>query len=204
MKQEEWIEHISYRSDFTSRITHLTRRTADKSAFEVLCDILDSKIIFGSDYDGYIRHGNKAVCFQDIPLYSLAENIRYEEKKSYSHTQNEKVKFRYEAFGLRFNKGQLFAKGGRPVIYGTNEELDRLPESEQWRCVQIDLTNSESIVDWSHEREWRIHGDLKFDYSEIEVIVGCKKSYKEFINRYSQTGLLSEINGVIVLNSQFR
>lgn len=204
MNQEKWIERISRRCDFTSRITHLTKRTDNQNAFETLCNILDSKTILGSDADGYIRNGNKAVCFQDIPLYSLTENIIYEEELRLSYTQGEETKFRYEAFGLRFNKGQLFKKGGRPVIYGTDDELKKLPESEQWRCVKHDLANSENIVDWTHEREWRYNGDLHFEYNEIEVIVGHEKYYKELINRYSNSSLLSEINGIIVLNSQYR
>lgn len=79
MNEEQWIAHISRRSDFASRITHLTRRTDDKSAFEVLCKILDEKTIIGSGAEGYIRNNCKAVCFQDVPLYAMAENIRYEE-----------------------------------------------------------------------------------------------------------------------------
>lgn len=204
MEEKQWIERISSRSDFTSRVTHLTKRTDNKSAFEVLCDILGSKTILGSKKDGCIRNGNKAVCFQDLPLYSLAENVRYEEDLSYSKAKAEKIEFRYEAFGLRFNKGHLFTKGGRPVIYGTETEINNMPEDELWRCVKIDLSNSKNIVDWTHEREWRIKNDLHFEYSEIEAIVGCEKCYREFINRYSDNSLLSEINGIIVLNSLYK
>ena len=204
MNQERWIKHISCRSDFTSRVTHLTRRTDEKTAFEVLCNILDSKTIIASDSSGYIRNGTRAVCFQDVPLHSLAENIRYEDEHRGFHTQSNKEKIRYEAFGLRFNKGNLFAKGGRPVIYGTDEELDNMPENEQWRCVKIDIRNPENIIDWAHEREWRLKGDLHFEYNEIDVIVGCEKYYKELIGRYSNSNFLSEINGIIVLNSQCR
>lgn len=204
MNQQQWINHISCRSDFTSRVTHLTRRTDDKNAFEVLCNILDEKTIHASDVSGYIRNGNKAVCFQDVPLHSLTENVRYEEEYGISHAQSNKAKFRYEAFGLRFNKGNLFVKGGRPVIYGTDEELDGMPENEQWRCVKIDIRNPENIIDWTHEREWRIKGNLHFEYSEIEVVVGCEKYYKELVKRYSNSSFLREINGIIVLNSQYR
>lgn len=116
----------------------------------------------------------------------------------------EKVKYRYEAFGLRFNKGILFQKGARPVIYGTKVELENLPFNEQWRCVQLDLTNPDSIIDWTHEREWRIAGDLQFEYNEIEVIVKDVESYRRFIERYKSQQLLDEINGIVVLNSLFR
>ena len=205
INEEHWIEHICRRSDFTSRITHLTRRTNDKSAFEVLCKILDEKTILGSGSGGYIRQNKKAVCFQDVPLYSLAENVKYEDEYSSKNcTETEKINFRYEAFGLRFNKGLMFQKGARPVIYGSKNELDNLPKTEQWRCVQLDLSDSNNIIDWTHEREWRIEGDFNFEYNEIEVIVGCKKYYQKFIDYYSGKQLLNEINGIIVLNSLFR
>ena len=205
MNQEQWFGHICRRSDFTSRITHLTRRTDEKSAFQILCKILDEKRILGSGLEGYIRQNKKAVCFQDVPLYSLAENVKYEEEYA---SQNKlginKVKFRYEAFGLRFNKGNMFQRGARPVIYGLKNELDNLPANEQWRCVQLDLNDSNNIIDWTHEREWRIEGDLTFEYNEIEIILGCKEYYKRFIDYYSDKELLKEINGVIVLDSLFK
>lgn len=166
---------------------------------------MNEKTLLGSGTDGYIRQNNKAVCFQDVPLYSLAENLAYEDEvRKKCATIENKVKSRYEAFGLRFNKGILFQKGARPVIYGTKSELDNLPSDVQWRCVQLDLTNSNSIVDWTHEREWRIAGDLQFEYNEIEVIVNDAMSYQKFIEHYSGHQLLGEINGIIVLNSLFR
>ena len=79
-----------------------------------------------------------------------------------------------------------------------------MPENEQWRCVKIDIRSPENIIDWAHEREWRLKGDLHFEYNEIDVIVGCEKYYKELIGRYSNSNFLSEINGIIVLNSQCR
>lgn len=204
MEEKQWIERISYRSDFTSRVTHLTRGKDSKSAFEILCEILDKKTLKASGKEGCIRHNNKAVCFQDIPLYSLSENIMYEKQNSSLCKQNIKTKVRYEAFGLRLNKGNLFIRGGRPVVYGTETEINNMPEDEQWRCVKIDMSNPENIVDWTHEREWRFKGDLHFEYSDIEVIVENEEYYKEFIDRYKEKSLLSEINGIIVLSSQYR
>ena len=151
----------------------------------MLCKILDEKTILASSTDGYIRQKQKAVCFQDVPLYSLAENIKYEDEYSAKNIiDTDKIKFRYEAFGLRFNKGLMFQKGARPVIYGSKCELDILPKTVQWRCVQLDLNDSNNIIDWTHEREWRIEGDLKFEYKDIEVIVGCREYYQKFIDYY--------------------
>ncbi len=205
MNQETWTKHILRRSDLTLRITHLTRRTDDLRAIEVLYKILDTKTIKGSDSTGFIRGKRCAVCFQELPLYSLAENILFEdEHPCCDQSLNEHLKFRYEGFGLRFNKGTMFSKGARPVIYGTKEELDQLPEDIQWRCVQMNLNNSSEIIDWSHEREWRFPNDFKFEYSEVEVVLGCNKSYKEFIEHYAGNPILNEINGIIVLDSALK
>lgn len=183
----------------------MTRRSDGKSAFEILCKILDEKTILASDTSGYIRQNQKAVCFQDVPLYSLAENIKYEDEYSTNNSvDTNRTRFRYEAFGLRFNKGTMFQKGARPVIYGTKSELDSFPSSEQWRCVQIDLHDSENIIDWTHEREWRIPGDFSFEYEEVEIIVGCKEYYKKLVDHYSRKELLNKINGIIVLNSMLK
>ncbi|MCD8361912.1 MAG: hypothetical protein LUC98_02925 [Lachnospiraceae bacterium] len=192
MNQDEWVKHIVRQSDFTLRLTHLTRRTDNMRAIDVLFQILDEKCLRASDKSGFIRKNNRAVCLQEHSLYSLAENILFED---------EKATLKYEAFGLRFNKGVLFQKGARPAIYGTEEELDQIPENLQWRCIRMDISDSNKIVDWSHEREWRYNGDLMFEYSDIEVILGCGKSYREFIERYKESTLLSDINGIIVLDS---
>ena len=170
----------------------------------MLCEILNKKRLLASASNGYIRQNKKVICFQDVPLYSLAENIKFENEHINNGFFNEKDNFRYEAFGLRFNKGHMFQKGARPVIYSSKDELDRLPDDEQWRCVQLDLSCSDNIIDWTHEREWRIQGDFSFEYEEVEVILGCKEYYKKFIDYYSGRKLLDKINGIIVLNSLLR
>ncbi len=205
MNEKQWIEHIIRRSDITSRVTHLTRRVEDKSGIEVLYKILEDKKLLASDIGGYVRCGAKAVCFQDVPLYSLAENIKYESEIANERYKNSnKIKYRYEAFGLRFNKAALYSKGARPVIYGTSDELDRIPDSEQWRCVRMEFNTPNVIIDWSHEREWRIQGDFDFEYNEVEIIIGCKDSYKKFIQHYKDSSILEEINGIVVLDSMFK
>lgn len=162
MNQDNWSKHIERRSDLSTRITHLTRRVPGKTALEVLFDILDSKTLKGST--GYIVGNEKVVCFQEVPLFSLAENIKYEEEIRCGERP------RYEAFGLRFNKGAMFGKGARPVVYGPSYELRKIFEKENyWRIVDMDLSKADNITDWTHEREWRVKGDLKFQYKEIEV-----------------------------------
>ncbi len=209
MNEDAWVKHILRRNDLALRITHLTRRTKNLSALEVLYKILDEKCIKASGYEGYIRRGKMAVCFQELPLHSLAETALLELEAYGSHPLTDQsasniVMPRYEAYGLRFNRGTMYARGARPVIYGTNEELDQIPDGQQFRCVQMKLESTLNIIDWSHEREWRYPGNFTFEYSDVEVILANKESYKEFVKHYRGNPLLDEINGIIVLDSSLR
>lgn len=199
MNAIEWREHIERRSDFTTRVTHLTRRTKEISAIEVLYKILDEKKLIGSGYEGKIVGTTKCVCFQDVPLYSLAENVKYEFEVSVPKGQ-----IRYEAFGIRVNKQSLYSRGGRPVFYDDSEVLKGiLPEEQHWRIVKLKLDSTDNVVDWSHEREWRYPGDFAFEYSDIEVILRDKEAYQQFIEHYLEQNptLLKQINGIVVLQS---
>ena len=75
MNAEFWRERISKRSDLVARITHLTKGKTDDEAFERLWTILKEKTIKGSGNEGYVVGSKKAVCFQEVPLYSIAENL---------------------------------------------------------------------------------------------------------------------------------
>ena len=75
MDEELWRDRISNRSDLVARITHLTRGKTDDEAFERLWKILLEQTIRGSGNEGFIVGNRKAVCFQEIPLYSIAETL---------------------------------------------------------------------------------------------------------------------------------
>lgn len=200
MDFKEWRDRISRRSDFTSRITHLTKGNTEEEAFENLKSILVDKKLNGGI--GYVNGGIPVVCLQETPLSSIAENLLYEE---YLREEKSSNKIRYMAFGLRFTKLLIYSNGGRPVIYGDKQELiDMLPAEEYWRIVDMKLTDPESIVDWSHEREWRIKNELSFEYDQTEVIVPTRKYYKELVSYCEENDridILKGINGIITLNS---
>ncbi len=64
------------RTDFTSRVTHLTCRTEGRSAFDNLIKIFEGKQLKRSITDsGFIVGDRPAVCFQDVPLFSIAEKL---------------------------------------------------------------------------------------------------------------------------------
>ena len=92
MEYQELCEHISRRTDFTSRVTHLMRRTNERTEFENIIKILDEKQLMGSTTDtGFIVGDRTALCFQDVILLSIAENFSYEQELT-----EKSVKIRYE------------------------------------------------------------------------------------------------------------
>lgn len=197
MKRDDWVKRIKERSDMVTRVTHLTKENDDDEAFENLWKILNDKEIKGSGANGFINGKRKAVCLQELPLSAIAENLMYEQ------VLNDKI--RYSSFGVRFNKAFIYRMGGRPVIYENKEHMKALlNEEEYWRIVDLDLSDKEKIVDWTHEREWRVPDKLPFKYTHIEVIVANDKYYRKFVKRCideDRTDILVEIHGIITLNS---
>ena len=209
MNNKEWGERISHRTDISVGVVHLTKEAGELSALEVLMKIIEEQTIVGSTNKtvdghprGFICGNDPVVCFQDVPLYSLSENILWEQQL---HKKKSESPIRYAPFGLRFDKRYVFRNGGRPVIYEkTDIAKSFLPEDEYWRIVKLDLENNDNIIDWTHEREWRIKGDFHFELSEVEILLSDQSSLKKF-NKYckekNMENLLNEIKGIVVLKS---
>jgi hypothetical protein len=209
MNENEWMKRLAERTDLTTQLMHLTKGSNDpkdeNSVVNNLLKIISDKKLIGSDTDGgFICGPNRAVCFQDTPLYSLMQNVYYEKKLRDSGQQ---TKVRYLGWGLLFPKRAIFIKGGRPVIYDkTNEAKDYLPESQWWRIVNLNLENKDSLIDWTHEREWRIKGDFEFNLSEVIVIVFTSKLGKTFLKKYKEkfnSEAFNDLKGIISLGEIF-
>ena len=202
----KWKERMSDRQDLSSSLVHLTRAAEINemklSAVDVLLKILRERKIIGSTSEkGFIRGNRSAVCFQDAPLFSIAQNLKFEKELS----KENKTRHRYTGCGLVFSKLYLFQNGCRPVIYDRVEEAKKyLDQSEYFRLVSFDLSDVAKIVDWSHEREWRLPGDLEFRIAMSAVVLETKQDYKEFIRKTAlpeNVGILGNICGIIVLDA---
>lgn len=195
MNSANWKKRISHRNDMATRLIHLTRGANEDEAFENLWKILIDKELNGGC--GFINGDRNAVCFQELPLNALAENLNYEENL------NDRV--RYSPFGIRFQKQFIYQKGGRPVIYENTEVAKAmLPEKEYWRIVDLNLSDKDNYVDWTHEREWRVPDELQFEYKNIEVIVKNGIYYRKLVKRCvegERTDILLGIHGIITLSS---
>ena len=205
MDKKTWRKRFKNRVDLSSRVTHLTKGDTDDEAFKNLISILEEKCIIASKTGSNFINGDiPAVCLQEAPLIAIAENLQYEEKL---REEDEKQRIRYLGFGIRFQKNFIYKKNGRPVIYDeTNRAKEYLPENEWWRIVKLDLSNKEHIIDWTHEREWRVPGELCFEYSQCEIIVPNSKYYKKFVKYCldkNREDILLKIRGIVVIASVY-
>lgn len=204
MNINQWKERISQRSDITTGLVHLTKGNDTMSAGQVLFKILkEGKLKGSTTSSGFICGDIEAVCLQDTPLYSLAQNVYFEQGLIKEGKSN---KTRYTAFGIRFEKRFVYKKGGRPVIYDRIKDAKKyLPDTEWWRIVNLELSNDENIIDWTHEREWRVPKELTFELSEISIVVGSTKALNSFKNYCLERGIdiVNEVKSVINLGEIF-
>jgi hypothetical protein len=206
----DWKDRISKRNDITSMLTHLTRPSNDfiydeneeemnLAAVDNLIKILKERCLVGSDGNGYVLGNIPAVCFQDAPLYGVIQNIQNEENIRNKSKYN---KIRYTGNGLTFSKFYIYGKGGRPAIYDNSKEAKKyLPIEQYWRIVNLELnTDSQKIVDWMHEREWRVSGEFEFDYEFTHVLLYDKAAYDYFMDNCDDC-ILQSIHGITMLKS---
>jgi len=143
------------RPDVTDYVLHSTRnegweRNRD-SAFDRLKNILCWGFIratFGEKVHTVSRTSVKtvvgkypAVSFTEQPLSCFIKSIEADH--------------RYTEFAIAVRKDELFAYGGRPVIYGTRDDLKELNLPEDRKYLWATYNPLENI-DWTHEREWRV------------------------------------------------
>lgn len=213
-KWESWKERIANRTDMTGMLTHLTKPTEEylnskdiKNENEInlmavdnLIKILIDKKINGSTTEkGFIVGSVPAVCFQDVPMYSLVQNVKYEQLM---RTNGDSKKVRYCGVGLSFGKFYVFTKGGRPVFYEqTANAKSILSKEEHWRIVNLQLiVGNPNIIDWTHEREWRYQNDFTFETNMTHVILYDSRCWKHF-QAMCPKEILKDIYGITILKS---
>jgi hypothetical protein len=102
-----------------------------------------------------------------------------------------------------FSKSYVYQKGGRPVIYDKTEEAKKyLPPSQWWRIVNLDVSDNNNVIDWTHEREWRVPGDFEFELSAATLLVITLSTVKNLSARLKETeglDLISELGGIVTL-----
>ncbi|WP_394202144.1 hypothetical protein [Shewanella waksmanii] len=195
---KHWRKRYSQRTDLTTGLVHLTRAEDDNAMVKLIYKILSEKKLIGSTTTGGFIVGNdSAVCFQDTPLNAICQNVWFEQKY---REVNPKAKRRYSSCGFMFAKTDIYCQGGRPVIYDkTVDAKAYLAESEWWRIVNLDLSNPNNIIDWTHEREWRLKGDHHFELEQITLILSNSRMYHAFIEECDKQGqpLYKQVAGIV-------
>jgi len=149
---------MATRFDISEKLIHFTSGESPDHAFARLRAIIGERRVIGGNR--MIRGGYRCVCFTEAPLAALADAFV------------SRVPFtRYSQFGLIFEKSWVYDRGGRPVIYQPDSDFSILPEELRWRHVRFEPT-AEQVIDFTWEREWRIHCDeLPFSQAEAVVVV---------------------------------
>ncbi|MBN8690833.1 MAG: terminase [Armatimonadetes bacterium] len=150
------------------------------SAFDRLVGILQSKTVYATNMPWT---GAKAVCLTECPWWSFP-----------SHCDA------YSAYGVGFAKPRIFATGGGPALYVKPDLFTKQGEFIHQEDCDIEKPRkgfhshvysfitpflpgyapkayrdahweNKSTCDYSHEREWRVPYDFKFEYDQVEFVV---------------------------------
>ncbi|HEU4747510.1 MAG TPA: hypothetical protein VFS56_03350 [Gemmatimonadaceae bacterium] len=143
----------------------------------MLRTILNEKRLIGGK--AMIRGGYRCVCFTEAPFDQLRAGLSWSISR-YNKSENR----RFQPYGILFGKGYLFDIGGRPVIYQSHDEYDALPEALRYRHVKYE-PNANPPVDFTWEREWRLHTDeLRLDPENCTVLVQTDAEREEMANMW--------------------
>jgi hypothetical protein len=133
------------RADMSDHLVHFMSGPTWEGAFGTLCRIIEERRLLGSGRINRDRY--RCVCFSEAPLPLVPGGL-----------VNSDAYSRYTPFGVMVDKRWLFARGGRPVIYQPEQEYGQLPEALRWRHMRYE-PDADEPVDFTWEREWRLHAD---------------------------------------------
>jgi hypothetical protein len=170
----------------SAMLTHFTRTAKTTTAIDNLIAILEHATIRGGRR--MVRGGACAVCLFDAALPDLRTILVRKNRR------------RYEPYGLAIDRRYAFAHGARPVIYlPWREAREIVAPREYWRVVTIEI-DRHPPVDWTHEREWRVPGDLPLDPRTTAALV---ESWRDVDTIYDHFGGRPPCAGVIPLKELF-
>lgn len=158
------------RDDLSTKLIHFMKGSVE-DATKTFHSILNQKIIIGGT--GYIKGGFKCVCFTESPIG----------KFSYVLSKPELFDFPYVPLGIMVDKTWLYEKGGRPVIYQSDEEYYLLHDTQKYKHKAYNPLKS---IDFTWEREWRIQIDeLNIDPQITTLIVPNRNWVEKFKDKFT-------------------
>ena len=157
------------RGDISEFLIHFTKGETIEDAFQRLRKIINEKCLLGGSET--IKGRYPCVCFSEAPLTELSGGL-----------VNPRLYSKYSPFGILVHKEWLFQNGGRPVIYGADDEFAALPESHRWRHMRYEPPE----IDFTWEREWRVSRDrLEFDKGTASIVVPDGEWAKRLIDEHT-------------------
>jgi hypothetical protein len=151
------------RPDISPNLLHLARGDTRAGAFATLRTIVAERRLHASSDS--IRGGYRCVSFTEAPVKQLRDVYRW----SAEHDP------RFQPYGVLLGKDYLYAVGGRPVIYQSDAEYEKLPDALRYRHARYDPL-ADPPFDFTWEREWRLHADILFLEPERCCIVVASES----------------------------
>lgn len=189
---------IDKRSDLSRYLVHLTRNYKNESALDNLISILKTKTIQARNYhclfspklrkmdiSDVLKNSFKTVCFTETPLNQIKNLVQDIPDRSIN----------LQPYGIVFWRDQLLEKGANSAIYlnaqGTDlrdyliqqfddqfrnvKTLRKLKKEDSYYNEIVQYFSLINVIndkyDFSWEREWRYHGDFKFNYRNMVAIV---------------------------------
>lgn len=177
--REDWKDLTESRNVGSLYLTHLIRGRSDEEAYNTLLKILEKGFLRASfsrrNNCDTVKGNQKVVCFQDTSFDAMQEILTGERWLG--------CETGYREFGIQIHKEIMFRDGARPVIYDkANEIMGLIDESIYWRVVNLDLNIATwQYVDWTHEHEWRIPGDVTITRFPFKVIVKTEEYKKRLL-----------------------
>jgi len=150
-----------HRPDHTNYVAHFTK---GKDPVANLVSMFSTQTIRAGKLPWT---NNPAVCFTECPWASLLDHAA-----------------RYSPYGIGFDKDHVFAAGGGPAYYVRADHWSKqnwdhdvktfvTPFWPAYRPAKLkgaELLGGKTI-DFSHEREWRVPHDFKFDPRRVAFVI---------------------------------
>ena len=210
-------DFLDMKRDYSPLLVHLCKDysyydddigNVELAAHEALDNILNGKTLIAYNYycllgknldsqSKLLQDRFKVVCFTETPIDQI--DVLLEEV----HGRKTKLK----PYGLVLKKEYIRQHGGNPVFYGTTNIihpfwdlywsllLEESPSKE--KCNLLALVNRcDETIDFHWEREWRIVGDLEFNYDDIYCGLCPEEKMSLFEDSYPQVKFISPYWGI--------
>lgn len=126
-----------------------------RSALDILTVMLRSGRIQGSSR--FIRGGFPVVSLTALTPPEAVKLMRWRRRYTY---------YNFEPYGIAIGPAAAEVLSCRPVIYGSDELYERLPQSER----PFYQNAGSAVADWTPEAEWRVIGELRLTDLPREAI----------------------------------